>query len=109
MRACHGISAPEGKLLHNVLLESCGWHSHGREDRQRDAHPLAVEKEEQLVVDDRTAQAASEVVDHGVGLLVAGRSVEEIVGRIQYRAVPQPVEIAVKLVGAGFGYVVHLR
>ena len=60
-------------------------------------------------MNDGAAQAASEVVHHRTRLLIAGGGIEEVVGRVQDRAVPQFVEIAVKLVGAGLGDVVDLR
>ena len=47
---------PRRELLQNVVLKCRGWHGRGRDDRQRDANPFAIEKEEQLIVDNRASQ-----------------------------------------------------
>ena len=81
----------------------------GVDDRQCDSNPLAVEKEEQLVVKYRPAQAAAEMVHVRARFVVARCGIREIVRRIQDRAVPEFVQVSVKLVRARFGDVVNLR
>ena len=84
-RSGDGVGAAEGKLLQDVLLESRGGDGGRRDDGQRDAHPLAVEEEEQLVVENRAAQAAAEMIHGGARLVIARRGVGEVIGRIQNR------------------------
>ena len=87
-------------LLQDVLLKRCAGHDGRRDDGQRDAHPLAVEEEKELVVEDGAADAAAEVVHRGAGLAIAGRGVGEVVGGVEDGAVPQLVEVAVELICA---------
>ena len=98
MHSGDGVGAAEGKLLQHVLLKRRSRYCDGRVDRQRDAHPFAVEEEEQLVVDDRPTHAAAEVVDVGKWLVIARRRVGEVIGRVHHRSIPQLVQVAVKLV-----------
>jgi len=42
-------------------------------------------------------------------LVVAWRRIREEIGGVELRAIPQFVEVAMKLIGAGLGDVVHLR
>src|SRR5208337_4736660 len=76
---------------------------------QRDPHLLEISEEEQLVADDWAAQTAAEMVYRGARLVPAGVGVGKEIGCVQPRSVPQFIEIAMKLVGAGFGDVVDLR
>ena len=99
--------AAEWKLLQNVVLEGCSRNCGRGDDGQRDPNPFAVEEEEQLVVKDRTAQATAKWFTLA-GLVIARSGVGEIVRGVQDCAIPEFVEIPVKLVGARFGDVVHL-
>src|SRR6202030_615810 len=56
------IGSAERKLLQDVLLARWGRNRVGCDNRQSDADPLAVKEEKQLVVDDRAADAAAEVI-----------------------------------------------
>ncbi len=96
-------------MLKNVILERSGRHGRGRDDGKRDAHPFAVEEKEQLVVEDRTAETAAEMIHRGARLVISRRGVGEIIRGVQERAIPDFVQISVELVGAGFGDVVDLR
>src|SRR5208337_5372321 len=64
-------------------------------------------EKEQFVMDDRSAQTAPEMV-YGRTRLDTRGSVGEVIGCVEDCAVPQFVQIAVKLVGAGFGDVIDL-
>ena len=97
------------KLLQDVVLKRRRRHGRRRHDRQRDPHPFAVEKEKQLVVHDRAAEASAEMVHGRARLVISRRRIGEKIGGVEARAVPEFVEISVKLVRAGLGDVVHLR
>src|SRR5271156_7234198 len=51
-RTGHRVGPTQRELLQDVTLKCSGRYGRGCHDRQGDAHPLAVEKEEQFVVDD---------------------------------------------------------
>ncbi len=104
-----GISAAQRKLLQNVILKCRSRNGGGRDDGQRDPNPLAIEEEKQLVVNDRAAQAAAEMVHGRARLVISRGGIREIVGRVEPRAVPQLIEISVKLVRTRFRDVVDLR
>src|SRR5208337_1350572 len=99
LRSGDGIGPTEGQLLEHVLLEFRAGDRYRRDNGQCDPHPFAIEEEKQLVMNDRTAQAASEVIHVGSRLPVAGRSSREVIGRVEDGAVPQLVEVAMELVG----------
>ena len=80
----------------------------GRDDGQCNPNPLAIEEEKQLVVDNRASHTASKVVHRRARLVISRSGIREIVGRVELRAVPQLVEIPVKLVRAGLCNVVDL-
>ena len=83
-----------------------------RDDRQGDADAFIVGEEKELVPANRPAHADAEFIDGRTGLVgdVARRvvRVEEVVFRIEQRAVPYFVHIAMKCVRAGLGEVVDL-
>ncbi len=91
-----GIRAAERKLLQHVIFKRSGWHGDRGDDRKRDAHPFGIEEEEQLVVADGAAEAASEMVDGRAGLVIAGGGIGEVIGGVEQGAVPEFVEISVK-------------
>ena len=72
-----------------------------------------MREEEELVRADGTADADAELVHRRARLLgdVAGRVVgmEKVVGRVEQRAIPYLVRVAMKLVRARLGEVVDLR
>jgi len=88
VRSGDGIGAAERKLLQNIILERAAGNGYGREDRQRDPYPLAVEEKEQFVVNDRTAETTSKVVYRGTRLVIARSCIGKVIGRIEDRAVP---------------------
>jgi len=51
-----------------------------RGDRQGNAHPFAIEEEEQLVVDNRAAHTASKVIHCGPWFVISWIGIREIVG-----------------------------
>ena len=71
-------------------------------------HSLS-KKKNSLSCTNRPADAASEMVHGRARFVISRRGVREIVGRVELRAVPQLIQISVKLVGAGFRDVVDLR
>ena len=95
-RSGDGIGSAEGQLLQHILLEGRAGDRDRCDDGQGDPHPFAIEEEEQLVMHDGTAQAASEVIHIGSRLAVAGRRIGEVIGRVEDRAVPQLVEVAME-------------
>ena len=104
-----GVRAAQRQLLQDVFLKGRCRNGRGGHDRQSDAHPFAVEKEEQLVAQDRPSQAAAEMVHRGARLVIARSGVGEEVGGIESRSVPQLVQVSVELIRSGFGDVVDLR
>src|SRR5258708_35607824 len=96
------------EMLQNVNRICRAWNSCRRDDRQRDTNPLPIEKEKHLVLDDWPAHAASEVV-YRRSRLVLSCSIREIVGCVELRAIPQLIEVPVKLVRTGLCNVVDLR
>ena len=88
---------PRGNCSQDVILKRGRRHGGGRDDRQRDPHPFGIEKEKQLVVEDRPAQTASEMIHRRARLVISGRGVGEEIRRIELRSVPQLVQISVKL------------
>ncbi len=89
------------------VLKRWSWNGRGRDDGKRDPNPFAIEEEKQLVVKNWSAQAAAEMVHNG-SRLVATCSIRVIVRRIQDRAIPNLVQVSVKLVGPGFGDIIDL-
>src|SRR5580704_2468547 len=93
-----GIGSTQWELLQDVTLEGRSWNGRGCDDWQRDANPLAIEEEKQLVANNRTSNASTEVVDRRARFVTSRGCIREIVGCIEPGTVPQLVEISVKLV-----------
>src|SRR5208283_5856262 len=64
-RSGHGIGPTEGQLLQHIFLECGAGDLHRCDNRQCDPYPFTIEEEKQLVMDDGSAQAASEVIHVG--------------------------------------------
>ena len=108
-RAGYGVHSTARKLLQDVVLKCRRRHGRGTDDRQRDPDPFGIEEEEQLVVENRAAQTAAEVIHRGARLVISGGRVRKEIRRIELRAVPQLVQVPVKPVGPGFRDIVDLR
>ena len=108
-RSGYGVHAAARQLLQDIVLKCRRRHGRGTDDRQRDPNPFGIEEEKQLVVEDRAAEASSEVIHRGARLVVSGRGVRKEIRGIELRAVPQLVQVPVKPVGAGFRDIVDLR
>ena len=98
-RSGDGIHAAARQLLQHVALKRRRRHGGGGHDRQRNPNPFGVEEEKQLVVEDRSAQAAAEVIHRGARLMISGRGVGKEIGRVEFRSVPQLIQISMKLIG----------
>ena len=88
MRSGNRVGSTQRKLLQDILLERGAGNGYGRKDRQSDPYPFAVEEEEQLVMDDRSAQTSTEMVYGGARLAIARGGVGEVIGCVEDRAVP---------------------
>ena len=71
MGSRHRISSAQGKLLQNILLKRGTRNRNRREDWQSDSYPLAIKKEKQLVMNDRSAKAAAEMIYARARLVIA--------------------------------------
>src|ERR1700691_3969465 len=108
-RTCDGINATQGELLQYVVLKCRSWNGGRRDDGQRNPNPFAIEKKEQFIVENRTSNATPEMVHRRAGFVISRSGIREIVGGVELRAVPQLVQVSVKLVRSRFGNVVDLR
>jgi len=106
---CDRIGSAERELLQDVILKRRSRNCRSSDNRKGNANPFTVEEEEKPVVNNRPAKTAPEMIYRGTRLVIAGSGVGEEVGGIEARAVPEFIEIAMKLIGPGFGDVVHLR
>src|SRR3984957_5698306 len=59
-RSRDGIGSTQWELLQNVILECRSWNGRGCHNRKRNPNPLAVEKKEQLLANDRASNASPE-------------------------------------------------
>lgn len=60
-------------------------------------------------MNDRSSQAAAEVIHRGTRFMIPGGRVREEIGRVELGAVPQLIQVSVELVGPGFRDIVDLR
>src|SRR5258708_26639651 len=82
-RAGYGVRSTARKLLQDVGLKCRRRHGRGADDRQRDPNPFRIEEEEQLVVENRAAQTAAEVIHRGARFLISGGRVRKEIRRIE--------------------------
>src|SRR4029077_1691757 len=78
-RPHNGIRPTQGELLQDVPLKGRSRDGGGRDNGQCNMNPLTVEKEKQLVVHNRAAHTAPEVVHRRSRFVVSRRGIREIV------------------------------
>jgi len=84
------------------------WHSNRGRHRDQNAQSLGVDEEERLVLLDRAAERSRPLVGVGERLRIILLVIEPVIG-VHGRAVPVINGIAVELVAAGLGNVVHVH
>src|SRR5579863_8953331 len=76
-----GVCASQRQLLEHVILKCGCRHGGGGYDGECNPDPFGVEEEKQLVVDDRAAETAPEMIYRGARLVISKRGVGEEICR----------------------------
>ena len=111
-RARNWVRSAGGELTQDVLLVSRRWQCNLGHNRQSDANTLVVPEEEQPISPNGSTDTYAKFVNCGTRLLRTTVRhivrVQKVVLRVEQRAIPDFVRVAVERIGARFGEVVHL-